>query len=543
MLSIEFFNGFISNYFLHTFLFQKGAQMQNKKAAQLSRNDLTQGNIVKKLLMFAIPIIGGNIVQQLYNVVDTIVVGNFVGADALAAVSVSFPVMMLFNAIFMGLSMGANIVISQKQGSGDAEALTSALTTTVTITLIGGSIITVLGLIFARPLLELLKTPANIIDDSTKYLIVIYIGTIGNMLYNTCNGAARGMGDSKWAFYVLAFSSVTNIVLDLVFVAWFGWGVVGVAVATTLSHILSGAIMFYRIASGKYLGRIDIKRIGKIDKDIMKTVLRLGIPSSIQSATSSLGSLLLQTYSNMFGSTYIAANSIAVKIDGFAIMPIMGLGMALTTFVGQNIGAGNPDRADEGLKKTNVMIVAIGVTLGIILSNFGHLLMRAFTQDTAVLDMAGKGLKVLAITYCFMGLNNSHSGSMRGRGSASFPAINAMFGTFVRIPIAYFLAVKPLLAEADAAVAAGAYATRDLALAAQVGVQNNFMGMFWSMALATISSAILMVAYYYLGNWKSKAVNTAKKGPGPKGAPAKGPKPEEVKAEEVTTETAQAKEE
>ncbi|MBR6801285.1 MAG: MATE family efflux transporter [Eubacteriaceae bacterium] len=499
--------------------------MQSKKAAELSRNDLTSGNIVKKLLLFALPIIGGNIVQQLYNVVDTIVVGNFVGPDAIAAVSVSFPVMMMFNAIFMGLSMGANIVISQKQGAGDSDALTAALTTTVSITIYGGTIITVLGLFFARPMLELLKTPANIIDDSTSYLFIVFIGTVGNMLYNTCNGAARGMGDSKWAFYVLAISSVTNIVLDLVFVVAFGWGVMGVAIATTLAHILSGAIMFYRIASGKYLGRIDLKRIGRIDKDIMRTVLRLGIPSSIQSAASSIGSLLVQTYSNMFGSAYISANSIAVKIDGFAIMPIMGLGMAITTFVGQNIGAGNEKRADEGLKKVSQMILVIGITLGIILSNFGYYIMRLFTDDAVVLSMAGRGLKVLAITYCFMGLNNACSGSMRGRGYATFPAIIAMFSTFARIPFAYFMAVKPLCAEADAAVAAGQFLTRDLALAAGVGVENNFMGMFWSMALTTILSAIIMVVYYYFGNWKKKAVNSAKRGPGPKGAPGKAPAP------------------
>ncbi len=513
--------------------------MQNKKAAELSRNDLTTGNIVKKLLLFALPIIGGNIVQQLYNVVDTIVVGNFVGPDAIAAVSVSFPVMMMFNAIFMGLSMGANIVISQKQGSGDADALTAALTTTVSITIYGGTIITILGLFFARPMLELLKTPANIIDDSTKYLFIVFLGTVGNMLYNTCNGAARGMGDSKWAFYVLAFSSITNIVLDLVFVVAFDMGVMGVAIATTLAHILSGIIMFYRIASGKYLGKIDIKRIGRIDKEIMSTVLRLGIPSSIQSAASSIGNLLVQTYSNMFGSTYISANSIAVKIDGFAIMPIMGLGMAITTFVGQNIGAGNEKRADEGLKKVSQMILAIGITLGIVLSNFGYYIMRLFTDDAVVLAMAGRGLKVLAITYCFMGLNNACSGSMRGRGYATFPAIIAMFSTFARIPFAYFMAVKPLVAEADAAVAAGLYATRDLALAAQVGVENNFMGMFWSMALTTILSALIMVGYYYFGNWKHKAVNTGRRGPGPNGGKApNGPKPEMAK--EVSAETKEA---
>ncbi|MBE6038491.1 MAG: MATE family efflux transporter [Anaerofustis stercorihominis] len=483
----------------------------NKNAAVLDRNDLTKGPIVKKLLMFALPIIAGNIVQQLYNVVDTIVVGNFVGSDAIAAVSVSFPVMMLFNALFMGLSMGANIVISQKRGAGDSEGLSLALTTMLSIVLWGGAVITILGSIFARPLLELLNTPANIIDDSNAYLTIIFIGTIGNMLYNSCNGAARGMGDSKWAFYALAISSVTNVVLDLVFVVAFGWGVAGVAIATTLAHILSGAIMLYRLASGKYPGRVRIRDIGKIDKGTMSTILRLGVPSSIQSAAGSLGNLMIQSFANMFGSNYISANSIAVKIDGFAIMPLMGLGMAITTFVGQNIGAGDDERADEGVKKTAMMVIAIGGILAVVLMNFGYYIMRLFTDEVVVLDMARQGIKVLALTYVFMGLQNTYGGAMRGSGAALAPALITIFTTFLRIPVSYFLAVKPLNEAADAAVSAGLYATRELARAAGVGVADNFMGMFWGMAIATISGSIIIMAYYFFGNWRKHAIRYEKK--------------------------------
>lgn len=202
--------------------------------------DLTQGPIGKKLLSFALPIIAGNLIMQLYNVVDSIVVGQFVGSDALAAVGVSFPVMMLFNALYMGISMGANIVISQYKGAGDHERLEKALNTTMTLCLLLGVVITVLGLFLSRPLLELLGTPDNIIDDSTVYLMIIFGGTLGNMMYNVGNGTARGMGDSRWPLYSLIISSITNVILDLVFVLWFDMGVAGVAWATLISHIIAG---------------------------------------------------------------------------------------------------------------------------------------------------------------------------------------------------------------------------------------------------------------------------------------------------------------
>ena len=507
----------------------KGERCLNKNkeiaAAVDDPHDLTQGAIVKKLLLFALPIIAGNIVQQLYNVVDTIVVGRFVGPHAIAAVSVAFPAMMVFNCLFMGLGMGSNIIIAQKRGAGDMDELTKAITSNMALTIYGGLIITVLGLVLGRGLLELLNTPADIIDDATTYLNIIMIGTIGNMMYNSCNGLVRGMGDSKWSFYALLISSVINVVLDIVFVAVFHWDVAGVAIATTLAHIISAAILFYRVAAGKYPGRINLKRLHVVDKDIFVAVLRLGIPSSLQSAASSVGNMLIQSYSNSFGTLFISANSIAIKVDGFAIMPLMGLGMAVTTFVGQNIGANKDERAAKGVRSATVMVITFGLTLGVILSNFGIGIMRLFTDDMQVLTMAQRGLRVLAITYCFMGMQNVWGGSMRGCGSATAPAVVALTTTFARIPVAYFLAVKPLREMADAAVAAGEYATRELAIAGGVGVNENMLGMFISMAFSVILGAVLIGLYYFFGNWKAKAIRFSAPngapagGPGPKGAP------------------------
>ena len=468
--------------------------------------DLTSGSIVRKLLLFALPIIAGNIVQQLYNVVDTIVVGNFVGSQAIAAVSVAWPAMMVFNCLFMGLGMGSNIIVAQKRGAGDSEELTKAITSTMALTIYGGTIITVLGLIFGKQILVLLNTPADILEDANTYMTIIFIGTVGNMMYNCCNGLVRGMGDSRWDFIALLISSLTNVVLDLLFVIAFHWDVAGVAIATTISHFLSGGILFYRIAAGKYPGKIDLKKLLVVDKDIFKAVLRLGVPSSIQSAASSVGNMLLQSYSNTFGTAFISANSIAMKVDGFAIMPIMGLGMALTTFVGQNIGANKDERAAKGVRTVSIIIITIGVCLGVVLSNWGYYVMRLFTDDPLVLDMARRGIRILAITYCFMGMQNVWGGSMRGCGSATAPAIVSLVTTFARIPVSYFLAVKPLRELADAAVAAGEYASRQLAINAGVGVDETFLGMFVGMAFSVILGAVLIGLYYYFGNWKAKAI-------------------------------------
>jgi len=481
--------------------------MDEKKKMQ--KGSLTEGPIAKKLLLFALPIIIGNMVQQLYNVVDTIVVGNFVSSDALAAVSVSFPVMMIFNSLFMGLSMGSNIIIAQYRGAGDREKLERALNNTATLTLIMGSCITVLGLMFSRSILELLNTPANIIDDSTAYLRIVMGGTLGNMMYNTCNGIARGMGDSKWPLYTLIVSSCINIVLDLLFVIKFNMGVAGVAWATLIAHIFSGFIMLYRIAKGHYGARVTLKGMLNVDWSLVGVVVKLGTPSAVQNVAMSLGSTIMQTFSNRFGSDYLAAHAVVQKADGFAMMPMMGLGMAVTTFVGQNIGAGNTERAKKGTNAAAWICTGTGTVIAAILYFFGIYIMRAFTSNTVVLEMGERGLKFLAFFYIFIGINNCMGGACRGAGATVVPAAMSMVGTFIRIPLAYFLAINPLNKFIEAAVAAGQYASVEAATAAGCGIAENYMGLFYTQGFSMVIGAAMMFCYYKWGNWHTKGV-TAK---------------------------------
>jgi len=441
------------------------------------KRDLTQGSVVKKLLMFALPLMASNLIMQFYNVADSIIVGQFVGPGALAAVGVSFPIMMFFNAMFMGVSTGAGIVVSQFFGAKNRDALDKAVSTTFTLTMIVGVIITVLGLFLSKPILHLLGTPDNILDDAATYLAIIFAGSIGNMVYMIGGGILRGMGDSKWPLYFLIFSSVVNVILDLIFVAVFGWGVPGVAWATMIAHFAAGVLVYFRINKGDYGVKLRLRKM-HIDAFSAKTIIKLGLPTGIQSMAMSAGSLIIQSFANRFGSDFIAANSAVMRADGFVIMPMMAIGMAVTTFVGQNIGAGKIDRAKHGVRTAALMIIGIGTAMGVILWFFGIYIIRAFTQAENVLEIGERGIKVLAFVYCFMGLDQCFGGSMRGAGAAVAPMVTGLLANIARIPLAYFLAVVP----------------------------GDYMGLFYSMSITMILSSTMIYIYYRRGSWRNKAV-------------------------------------
>ena len=332
------------------------------------------------------------------------------------------------------------------------------------------------------------------------------------MMYNTCNGIARGMGDSKRPLYTLIASSVINIVLDLLFVIRFNMGVAGVAWATLIAHVVSGAVMLRRIAGGAYGAKLSLKGMLHMDWNLIGLVAKLGMPSAVQNVAMSLGSTVMQTFSNRFGSDYLAAHAVVQKADGFAMMPMMGLGMAVTTFVGQNIGAGDTERAKKGTNAAALICCAVGGVVAIILYFFGIYIMRAFTSNPVVLDMGEKGLKFLAFFYVFIGINNCMGGACRGAGATVVPAAMSMAGTFVRIPLAYFLAIEPLNRFIEAAVNAGQYASVEAANAAGCGIAENYMGLFYTQGISMVIGAAMMFVYYKWGNWHTKGV-TARMAP------------------------------
>ena len=449
----------------------------DKTTSRADSRDLTQGSVVKKLVMFALPLIASNLIMQLYNIVDSIIVGNFIGSDAIAAVGSSFPIMMLFFSMFMGVATGAGIVVAQNCGAKNQEGLKKTVSTTFTLAIYIGVFITVVGLIITRPLLTLLGTPANIMSDATAYLTIIFAGMLGNTIYSIGGGILRGMGDSKGPLYILIISSILNALLASFFVIVCGWGVAGTATATIISQTLSGILVYFRINKGGYGVSVSFRSL-KMDKPMLKLIVALGLPTGIQQMTMSIGGMIIQSFSNRFGSDLIAANSIIMRADGFVIMPMMGIGLALTTFVGQNMGAGKLDRAKHGIRAAALTVIGIGVTMGVVLWFCGIYIMRAFTDTQAVLEMGKQGIRVLAFFYCFMGLDQCFAGAMRGAGQAIAPMITGLIANLMRIPLAYFIAVVPM----------------------------NYMGLFYAMAATMVLGATMIFTYYKTGKWQNKTI-------------------------------------
>ena len=468
--------------------------------------DLTRGSITKKIILFALPIMAGNLFQQFYNVVDSWVVGNYAanGTACLAAVNASFPIMMFFNSIYIGISMGANIILSQYKGAKDYKQLEKGMTTTFMLSIWCGVIITVVGLLTARLILEALGTPAEILDDATVYLRIIFAGTCGNVIYNGMNGMLRGLGDAKYPMYALIFAAILNIILDMLFVIVFHWDVAGVAWATIIAHLFSGLLLVWKQHSGVYGAKIDFRNL-RMEKEMLKLILKLGLPAAVQNATFSVGNMITQSFSNRFGVNYIAAHAIIMKADGFAVMPMIGLQMATTTYVGQNIGAGDIKRTNKGIGASCVIGVIVAVVVGVLLLLFGKDLMAAFNVHDEALQMGITGLNFIAYFYVFMALQNVIGGALRGAGASVASAISSVTATLLRIPLGYILAIRPLNAACQAAVDAGLYATAKLAEDAGVGMEHYF-GLIQTWGFGMAIGLIVLLPYYFFGNWRAKGI-------------------------------------
>lgn len=300
--------------------------------------DMTLGRPWEKILLFTIPMLLGNIAQQLYNTVDSVVVGKYVGDNALAAVGSAGPIVNLLIVLFVGISMGASIMVSQYFGARDREALSHTIGNCIVLTIIASVLVTAIGVTVARPMLVLLKTPDSILDWCTSYLHTMFIGCAGLAFYNILSGVLRGLGDSVSALFYLVVASVLNIILDLVFVVNFHMGVSGVALATVIAQAISALLCVYKLYRMKHL--FDLKpRYIRWNKKYAMNIIRLGLPSGVTQAIMSMSMIIVQSLTNSFGEQFIAANVIVMRVDGFAMLPNFSFGTAMTTFAGQNVGA------------------------------------------------------------------------------------------------------------------------------------------------------------------------------------------------------------
>ena len=315
----------------------------------VKENSITQGVIWKQLLIFFFPILIGTFFQQLYNTVDTIVVGQYVGTNALAAVGTTGTLINLLVGFFVGVSSGATVIISQFFGAGDGKNVSKAVHTSIALALAGGLIIMVLGLLTARPSLVLLGVPEEILGDALTYMNVYYCGIIASMIYNVGTGVLRAIGDSRMPLYVLIVCCLVNIVLDLLFVLGFHWDVFGVAIATVLSQVVSAVLIMARLMLTRESYRVELKRI-RFDKSILKNVIRIGLPAGMQSVLYSVSNLVVQASINSFGTDAIASWAAIGKIDGFIWMVMSAFGIAITTFVGQNFGAQQYARVKRSIR-------------------------------------------------------------------------------------------------------------------------------------------------------------------------------------------------
>ncbi len=401
--------------------------------------DLTTGIERKRIFKFAVPMLIGNVFQQLYNVIDSIIVGNFIGEYALAAVGASFPIIFLLISLVLGLSTGATILISQFFGSKDLKKVKLTIDT-INITLfISAIIISIIGTIFSKDIFILLQLPKDILPLATEYLDIYLLGFVAFFGFYGISSILRGLGDSKTPLYFLVIATITNIILDLVFIVVLELGVAGAAYATIISQ--GGAFITAIIYLNKYhkLIRISIFNV-KFDKKIFLQSIKIGLPSGIQTSFVALGMMALFGIVNKFGVTIIAAYSVALRIDAFAILPAMAFAMALTTFVGQNIGANKYDRVKVGLISTIKMVLVVTATISLIIVFGAEYLMMMFTKEVDIIRLGAEYLRIVGSFYILFSVMFAVNAVMRGAGDTLIPMFITLFALwFVRIPIAFYL--------------------------------------------------------------------------------------------------------
>ena len=411
-------------------------------APRRADRDMTEGSIAAHLILFALPLLAGNIFQQLYNTVDSVIVGNFVGKEAFAAIGSSTPVTGMFVNFFSGLAAGAGVLISNHYGAKDKKGLSDAVKTTYTFALILSLIITFAGVLLTPALLKMMNTPEDVFGQASVYLRIYFWGVSGLLLYNTGAGILRAVGDSKSPLYVLIFSTVLNIVLDYIFVKPLAWGVAGAAVATVISQFVSALILFYILSSTQSEYRLDPFRPGICLPELRK-ITRLGLPTAIQMAVTGFSNVFVLSYINAFGSSCMAGWSAYIRIDSFAVQPIFSMTVAITTFVGQNLGAGRTDRVKKmPLYGLSMAAILLFLTISPVVL-FAPWLAGLFGKDPELIEYGTYFIRTLSPFYVFFGINQVYSGILSGKGDTKV-CMGIMLFSFVLFRQLYLYTVSAM---------------------------------------------------------------------------------------------------
>lgn len=401
---------------------------------------MTQGSIWRHVIHFAIPMAIGLLFQQLYNTVDTLVVGRYVGKEALAAVGSTGSILNMMIGVCNGLSVGSSVIISQSYGAHDMKRLHDAVHTTITVALILCAVATVLGLALVSPMLRLMQMPDDVWNDAHLYLTIYFSGMTGLLMYNMGSAILRAVGDSKRPLYFLIFSALTNTALDLLFVVAFGMGVAGVAAATVISQVLSAVLVLGTLTREKAGYGIRWKELC-VKRDVLRSVFSVGLPSGIQQGVTAFSNVFVQSYINAFGSACMAGWSSYNKLDAFILIPVQAIAMASTTFVGQNFGANNLKRARDGVKTSLVMALLSNVLLSLGMLALADPLMRIFSSEADVIAYGTRFIGLITPFYFTICFNQIYGGALRGVGDAKTPTI-IMLGSFVAFRQVYLAVTK-----------------------------------------------------------------------------------------------------
>ena len=416
--------------------------------------DMTKGTPWKLLLQFAVPLFIGNIFQQLYNMVDSIIVGNFVGPNALGAIGTTNSLNFLFFSLVAGLSVGIGIIVAQFFGSNNEEKVKDTIGNAIWIVLISSVIMACIGFFVAKPVLVLLRTDKVILGDATAYLKVTSIGICCTGLYNGVSSILRALGDSKTPLIFLILASLVNVVLDLWFVLGLGWGVVGAGVATAFSQFLSAVTcIFYAYKSNTYF-RLKKKNL-KLNSYIVDKSLRLGIPVALQNSLIAFSLIVLQAIVNGYGATFTTAFTVISRIETLVQQPFMSLGAAVSTYTGQNLGAGRTDRVVKGFNSSNVMNVIFSAVVLVLFWTFTSPIVSIFGKDAEVLRIASDGLRITSCFYVFLGLIYTTRNVLNGAGDAMFSLFTGIVECIGRVGFAYPLTLIPFLGSYGVFVATG----------------------------------------------------------------------------------------
>lgn len=434
---------------------------------------MTEGNISKKIILFAFPIFLGSLFQQLYNVVDSLVVGNVLGKEALAAVSSTGSLIFLIVGFINGIFVGAGVIISQYFGAKNKEKLSIAVHTTIAFGFLAGAIVTIIGMVFTPWFLKLMGTPSDVFADAVTYLRLYFAGGIGIVMYNACMGIFQAVGDSRHPLYYLIIAAIINVILDILLVAVFDFGVGGAAVATVISQFVSGILGLIKLTKVDEDHKLHVKRI-KINGKMLESLMKMGFPTGVQNSVIAFANVIVQSNINQFGSVAMAGSGSFSKLEGFAFLPITSFSVALTTFIGQNLGAKQYQRAKDGARFGVIASISLAEIIGIFIWIFVPTLIKIFNSEPEVIELGAMRGRITSLFFFLLALSHCLSGILRGAGKTKVPMM-VMLISWCVIRITY--------------------------ITIMVKIIPDIRVIFWAYPITWFISSVAFIMYYKKANW------------------------------------------